>query len=55
MNNVMLTKKLLEDALEAPQCIISVMGEHAGEGVDQIFKRKIEDITNINCTFWLVT
>ena len=50
----MMTKKLIEDALEATQCIISVMGDHAGEGVDKIFKRKIEDITKINRTFWLV-
>jgi hypothetical protein len=54
MNNTMMTKKLIEDALEATQCIISVMGDHAGEGVDKIFKRKIEDITKINRTFWLV-
>jgi hypothetical protein len=54
MNIAMLTKKLMEDALEARQCIISVMGDHAGEGVDKIFKRKIEDITKINRTFWLV-
>lgn len=51
----MMTKKLVEDALEARQCIISVMGDHAGEGVDKIFKRKIEDIKKINRTFWLVT
>ena len=50
----MMTKKLVEDALEATQCIISVMGDHAGEGVDRIFKRKIEDITKIKRTFWLV-
>jgi hypothetical protein len=54
MNNTMMTKKILEDALESSQCIISVIGDHAGEGVDKIFKRKIEDITKINRTFWLV-
>jgi hypothetical protein len=54
MNNTVMTKKIIEDALEATQCIISVMGDHAGEGVDKIFKRKIEDITKINRTFWLV-
>jgi hypothetical protein len=54
MNNTMMTKKLVEDALEATQCIISVMGDHAGEVVDKIFKRKIEDIIKINFTFWLV-
>ena len=52
MNNTMMTKKLIEDALAATQCIISVMGDHAGEGVDKIFKRKIADITKINRTFW---
>ena len=51
----MMTKKSIEDALEARKCSISVMGDHAGEGVDKIFKRKIEDITKINRTFWLVT
>jgi hypothetical protein len=55
MNFAKMTKKLIEDALEARQCIISVTGDHAGEGVDKIFKRKIEDITKINRTFWLVT
>jgi hypothetical protein len=54
MNNTMMTKKIIVEALEATQCIISVMGDHAGEGVDEIFKRKIEDITKINRTFWLV-
>jgi len=49
-----MTKKLIEDALEATHCIISVIGDHAGEGVDKIFKRKIADITKINRTFWLV-
>jgi hypothetical protein len=44
----------LEEALNSPQCVISVMGEHAGEGVDAIFKRKIDDIERIGKTFWLM-
>jgi hypothetical protein len=35
---------LLEEALTCPWCIISVMGDHAGEGVDAIFHRKATDI-----------
>ena len=30
------------------------MGDHAGEGSDRIFKRKIGDIAKIGKTFWLV-
>ena len=48
------TKKIIEEALSSTQCIISVMGDHAGEGVVDIFNRKIEDITKINRTFWLI-
>lgn len=44
----------LEDALASPKCVISVMGEHAGEGVDSIFVRKISDIERTGKTFWLV-
>ena len=50
MNN----KSLLEKALAASNCIISVMGDHAGEGTDVIFQRKIIDIGKIGKTFWLV-
>ena len=45
---------LLEDALISDQCIISVMGAHAGEGIDVIFKRKIADIERTGKTFWLM-
>jgi len=45
---------LLQDALACPRCIISVIGDHAGEGVDVIFKRKIADIKKTGKTFWLV-
>jgi len=46
--------KLLEEALKCPTCIVSVMGDHAGEGVDDIFKRKISDIERLGITFWLM-
>jgi hypothetical protein len=31
---------LLEAALAGPNCVVSVMGEHAREGADEIFNRK---------------
>jgi len=34
---------LLDEALGAPECAVSVMGAHAGEDADAIFERKIED------------
>lgn len=45
---------LLKAALGNPRCIISVMGDHAGEGVDAIFERKIADIERTGKTFWLM-
>lgn len=45
---------LLEEALECPQCIVSVVGEHAGENFDAIFYRKIADIECVGITFWLM-
>ncbi len=45
---------LLENALNCPLCVISVMGDHAGEGVDTIFSRKIADIDRTGKTFWLM-
>jgi len=45
---------LLEDALKSTRCIISVMGDHAGESVDAIFNRKIADIERTGRTFWLM-
>lgn len=45
---------LLEAALACPQCVLSVMGDHAGESVDEIFKRKIADIERVGKTFWLI-
>ena len=46
--------RMLEAALASPRCIISVMGAHAGEGVDEIFDRKIADIKTTGITFWLM-
>jgi hypothetical protein len=45
---------LLEAALACPQCVVSVMGDHAGEGVDAIFDRKAADLGRIGKTFWLM-
>jgi hypothetical protein len=45
---------LLEEALKSPQCIISVMGDHAGEGIDAIFFRKANDIEQRKTTFWFM-
>jgi len=45
---------LLNEALLSPRCIISVMGDHAGEAVDAIFSRKTADINRIGKTFWLM-
>jgi hypothetical protein len=45
---------LLEGALACPQCVVSVMGDHAGEGADAIFDRKKADIKRIGKTFWLM-
>lgn len=44
----------LEEAMACPRCIISVMGDHAGESVDVIFRRKTDDISRIGKTFWLM-
>lgn len=45
---------ILEEALNCPKCVISVMGDHAGESVVAIFDRKIDDIGRIGKTFWLI-
>jgi hypothetical protein len=45
---------LLEKALACPQCVVSVMGDHAGEGVDSIFNRKKADIERTGKTFWFM-
>ncbi|MCL4476657.1 MAG: hypothetical protein M1508_10595 [Nitrospirae bacterium] len=45
---------LLEAALACSQGVVSVMGDHAGEGADAIFDRKKADIERIGKTFWLM-
>lgn len=45
---------LTEAALTCPQCVLSVMGDHAGEDADAIFTRKKNDITRTGKTFWLM-
>ncbi len=45
---------LLEKALACPQCVVSVMGVHAREGVDSIFNRKKADIERTGKTFWFI-
>ena len=44
---------LLDEALAASECVISVMGAHAGEDADTIFERKIEDCKTVGRTFWV--
>ncbi len=45
---------LLEEALKFPKCVVSVMGDHAGEGANVIFDRKTADIARTGVTFWLM-
>jgi len=44
---------LLDEALGASECVISVMGAHAGEDAAVIFERKIEDCRAVGHTFWV--
>lgn len=44
----------LEAALACPHCVVSVMGDHAGESADTIFNRKKADIDRTGKTFWLM-
>lgn len=44
---------ILDDALRASECVLSVMGAHADEDADTIFGRKIEDCRIVGRTFWL--
>jgi hypothetical protein len=46
--------KLLEAALAGPNCVVSVVGDHAGECANEIFNRKIDDINRLGKTFWLM-
>jgi hypothetical protein len=45
---------LLVEALRCKSCIVTVMGDHAGEGAKAIFDRKQDDIKRIGMTFWLM-
>jgi hypothetical protein len=45
---------LFETASGCQHCVVSVIGSHAGEGIDAIFERKKADIEQIGKTFWLV-
>lgn len=45
---------LLEAALKSPKCVVSVMGDHAGENANDIFIRKSLDIARTGVTFWLM-
>ena len=45
---------LLDEALDASECVIGVMGAHAGEDADVIFGRKIGDCETLGRTFWVV-
>jgi len=42
------------DALESLRCLITVVGEHAGEPVDRIVPRKQADIASLGVTFWVI-
>jgi len=44
---------LLDEALLARKCVISVMGAHAGEDAAAIFSRKIGDCREVGRTFWV--
>jgi hypothetical protein len=41
----------LDDAPSASECVVSVMGAHAGDETDAIFGRKIEDCRIVGRTF----
>jgi len=44
---------LLDEALLARKCVISVMGAHAGADPAAIFSRKIGDCRKVGRTFWV--
>ena len=44
---------LIDEALQAPGCVLSVMGSHAGEQAVAIFGRKIADCGAVGRTFWV--
>jgi len=45
---------LIAECLRQPRMIVSVMGPHAGEAADGIFKRKAKDIERIGWTLWVI-
>lgn len=45
---------LIDEAMQNSKCIISVIGSHAGEGINNILDRKKADIQKIGKTFWIV-
>jgi hypothetical protein len=45
---------IIESALKSSQCVISVMGDHAGEDTNTIFDRKKVDIQRKGITFWFI-
>lgn len=44
---------LIDAALAAPHCVLSVMGGHAGEDTHSIFERKMADVDRVGRTFWV--
>ncbi len=44
---------LIEQAFLSSNCVISIIGSHAGEDIDVIFDRKKKDIEKVGYTFWL--
>ncbi len=50
-----MSSELLSSCLAAPALVVSVIGPHANESVDAIFKRKMDDVRSIGQTLWLVT
>lgn len=44
---------LVDEALSAPECVVSVMGPHAGEDSLTIFGRKMKDCETAGRTFWV--
>ena len=44
---------LVDEALSARECVVSVMGPHAGEDSFSIFGRKMKDCETVGRTFWV--
>ncbi len=45
----------LAKILQEKQCVLSVIGPHAGETMFQIYERKIQDIGTVGKTFWHIS